>query len=96
MWRTLRILGPLSARELAEHASASVTVSLWTARSYLKWLVRGGYVKQLSKGSGDRNTRYYLPSSCYTGPRPPMIQRGGKLYDPNLSKVVYTLTPENP
>jgi response regulator of citrate/malate metabolism len=91
MWRTLRILSTLSARQLAEHASATVTVSLWSARSYLKWLNRAGYVELLSDKSGDKNARYRMISSRYTGPRPPMIQRGGNLYDPNLGKVVFML-----
>lgn len=91
MWRTLRILGTLSARQLAEHASTSVSVSLWSARSYLKWLARAGYVELLSDKPADRNTRYRLIQSRYSGPRPPMIQRGGHLYDPNLGMVVFTL-----
>lgn len=94
MWRTLRILGTLSARQLAEHASATVTVSLWSARSYLKWLNRAGYVELLAEKPGDRNARYSLLSSRYTGPRPPMVQRGGRLYDPNLGKVVFILKSE--
>lgn len=89
MWRTLRIIGTLSARQLAEHASATLSVSLWSARSYLKWLVRGGYVELISEKPGDRNARYCMINSRYTGPRAPMVQRGGKLYDPNLGKVVF-------
>lgn len=91
MWRTLRILGELTARQLAEHASVSVKVSLWTARSYLKWLVRAGYVELLSQGNGDRSARYRLIPNRYTGPRAPMIQRSAQLYDPNLGKVVFVL-----
>lgn len=94
MWRTLRILGELTARQLAEHASASVQVSLWTARSYLKWLARAGYVELLSQGNGDRNARYRLLAHSYTGPRAPMIQRSAQLYDPNLGKVVFVLGGE--
>ena len=90
MWRTLRILGTLSARQLAEHASATMAVSLWSARSYLKWLARAGYVELLSQGNGDRNARYRLVPHCYTGPRAPMIQRSAQLYDPNIGKVVFS------
>lgn len=91
MWRTLRILGTLSARQLAEHASVSTTVSLWSARSYLKWLARAGYVELLSQGNGDRNARYRLFPHRYSGPRAPMIQRSAQLYDPNIGKVVFAL-----
>ena len=94
MWRTLRILGELTARQLAEHASAGSNVSLWTARSYLKWLARAGYVELLSQGNGDRNARYRLLAHGHTGPRAPMIQRGGRMYDPNLGKVVFVLGPD--
>lgn len=89
MWRTLRILNELTARQLADHASASVLVSLWTARSYLKWLARAGYVELIGQGAGDRNSRYRLVSSRYSGPRPPMIQRNNQVFDPNLGIVVY-------
>ena len=89
MWRTLRILNELDARQLAEQASISVAVSLWSARSYLKWLKLGGYVVLLSDGPGDRKARYRLIPGMYTGPRPPQVQRGGQLFDPNLGKVVY-------
>ena len=95
MWRTLRILGRLSARQLAEHASVSVTVSIWSARSYLKWLTRAGYVELLAEKPGDKNAQYLLLSNRYTGPRPPMVQRSGKLYDPNLGKVVFVLKQDS-
>lgn len=94
MWRTLRILGELTARQLADHASVNVAVSLWTARSYLKWLARAGYVELLSQGNGDRNARYRLIQSRYTGPRPPMVQRNSQVYDANLGKVVYQRAEE--
>lgn len=91
MWRTLRILGTLSARQLAEHASVSATVSLWSARSYLKWLTRAGYVELIVDKPGGHNAQYRMISSRYSGPRPPMVQRDGKLYDQNLGQVVFVL-----
>ena len=94
MWRTLRILGEMNAAELAGHASASVTVTLWSARSYLKWLKRAGYVQVVQVGKPGRPERYRLTPGRYTGPRPPMIQRIGQVYDPNLGEVVYRAKPE--
>jgi len=94
MWRTLRILGELNASELAEHASASVPVSLWSARSYLKWLKAAGYVLVVAPGKPGQKERYRLAPGRYTGPRPPMIQRIGQVFDPNLGQVVYRREPE--
>lgn len=89
MWRTLRILGELDAAELAEQASAAVPTTLWAARSYLKWLKRAGYVQVIALGKPGRPERYRLVPGRYTGPRPPMIQRIGQVFDPNLGEVVY-------
>jgi len=89
MWRTLRILGEVNAAELAEQASAAVPVSQWTARSYLKWLKRAGYVQVVRPGKPGQMERYSLAPGRYTGPKPPMIQRIGQVYDANLGEVVY-------
>lgn len=89
MWRTLRILGEVDADELAQQASVVVSTARWTARSYLKWLHLAGYVQEVSKGKPGRLARYRLAPGRYTGPRPPMIQRIGQVFDPNLGEVVY-------
>jgi hypothetical protein len=95
MWRSLRILGELDAAELAASASASgVMVSLATARSYLAWLHKADYVLQLTKGVPGTLARYRLAPGKYTGPRPPMIQRIGQVFDPNLGAVVFRQEPE--
>ncbi|MCY1356276.1 hypothetical protein D9M68_516010 [compost metagenome] len=86
MWRTLRILGEVDAVQLAEQASAAVPTTLWAARSYLKWLKRAGYVQVIGT---DKRARYRLVLGRNTGPRPPMIQRIGQVFDPNLGEVVY-------
>lgn len=90
MWRTLRILGEVDASELAEHASVVAPTSLWTARSYLKWLKRAGYLQVVTPGGPGRLERYRLAPGRYTGPKPPMIQRIGQVYDPNVGQVVYS------
>lgn len=98
MWRTLRIVGELDAAELATSASASgVTVSLATAKSYLVWLHKADYVLQVGasqRGVAGGLTRYRLAPGKYTGPRPPMIQRIGQVYDANLGEVVFRQEPE--
>lgn len=94
MWRTLRIIGECSAQELAAYASASTPVAVETAKRYLKWLNRAGYVLAVRK-PGSRAYRYKLAPGRYTGPRPPMIQRTRQVYDPNLAKVVWAEAPED-
>jgi len=89
MWRSLRILGEMSADELAEHASTATSTALGTARLYLRWLKRAGYVVEVSPGVSGRPARYRLAPGKYTGPRPPMIQKVGQVFDPNLGQVVY-------
>lgn len=93
MWRTLRILGEATAEELATMASAAVPTTTQTAKSYLKWLVKAGYVQQ-SRSQG-RVARYRMIPAKYTGPRPPMIQRTKAVYDPNLGQVVWAESPED-
>lgn len=89
MWRSLRILGELDADELAEQASVVVPTTTWTARSYLKWLKRAGYVVEVQASKPGKKARYRLAPGKYTGPRPPMIQRIGQVFDPNLGEVVF-------
>lgn len=89
MWRSLRILGELDAQELADQASIATPTTRSTAMRYLQWLVHAGYVQVVSKGAPGKPARYRLIPQRYSGPRPPMIQRIGQVFDPNLGKVVY-------
>lgn len=89
MWRSLRILGELDADELAAQASVVVPTTTWTARSYLKWLKRAGYIIEVQASKPGKKARYRLAPGKYTGPRPPMIQRIGQVFDPNLGEVVF-------
>lgn len=93
MWRSLRILGEVSSDELAAQASVSAPTTQKTADGYLLWLHRAGYVIEVAPattGPKGRKARYRLVPGRYTGPRAPMIQRIGQLYDPNLGEVVYS------
>ncbi|MNZ56462.1 hypothetical protein D3C78_744090 [compost metagenome] len=94
MWRTLRVLGELDAKQLAEHASIAAETSVATAKNYLKWLKWAGYVQEVVPSRPGRLARYRLAPGKYTGPRPPMIQKCGQLYDANLEQVVYRRTRE--
>lgn len=95
MWRALRVLpGDISAPELAITSSTTaVTVVASTARAYLGWLHRAGYVEQTvaghGVGAGGISARYRLRPEKNTGPRPPMITAVRAVYDSNLEAIVW-------
>lgn len=82
MWKTMRILGTFTARELASAASlADAPVAVGEAEYYCAWLCRGGYLR------GDKR-RWTFISAMNSGPKAPQILRVKKLYDPNRDAVV--------
>jgi predicted transcriptional regulator len=91
MWRTLRMLKDINATELAEHANYATSTTVATAKNYLKWLNWAGYLDVTTPAQPGRQARYRLSHGMYTGPLPPIIQRSGQLFDPNLGTVVYVL-----
>ncbi|WP_175948591.1 helix-turn-helix domain-containing protein [Burkholderia pyrrocinia] len=102
MWRTMRIMGEFSPRELALRASTpDVVVTDSTAQSYVKCLAHAGYLTVIDpghayiRGKGAKQARYRLPASKYTGPRPPMVQRTKAIYDPNLGKIMWQEEPDH-
>ncbi len=85
MWRTMRIIGTFSALSLAVNASTEdCQVAEETAKEYIIFLHRAGYLGRIYKG------RYRLLPSRYTGPKPPMIQRVKQVWDANLKKVMWS------
>lgn len=102
MWRTMRIMGEFSPRELALRATTPDTVVAEdAAKSYVKSLAQAGYLTVVDpghsfiRGKGAKQARYRLQASKYTGPRPPMIQRTKSVYDPNLGKIVWQEEPDH-
>ncbi|OBY60432.1 hypothetical protein [Pseudomonas sp. AU12215] len=99
VWRTLRILGALSAAEAAEHASVNgVTMTELAARTYLQGLTLAGYVTR-TDGTPGKPARYHLVRQRYSGPQHPVYQRSTfeQVYDPNLDQVVWTKDiPDSP
>ncbi|AOJ11958.1 hypothetical protein [Burkholderia mayonis] len=102
MWRTMRIMGEFSSRELALRASTpDVVVSESTAQKYAMFLARAGYLTVVDpghayiRGKGAKQARYRFLASKRTGPRPPMIQRTRSVYDPNLGKIVWQEEPDH-
>ncbi|MDF3840456.1 hypothetical protein P3W55_01885 [Pseudomonas citronellolis] len=92
IWRTLRILGELTAADAAAHASVNgVTMTEQAARIYLQGLAQAGYVTR-SGGTPGVPARYALVPQRYTGPQHPVYQRTTyeQVYDPNLDQVVWS------
>ncbi|MCH8500181.1 MAG: hypothetical protein LAT63_17045 [Marinobacter sp.] len=90
MWRTVKIIGEFTSRELAQAASTPAhEVAELTAKDYCLMLAGAGYLTITRQGSPGVPARYRLVPSRWTGPRAPMIQRLKQLYDPNTGEVVY-------
>lgn len=97
MWGTLRRMFKAESvdhRQLAAFAGTKERpISEGTAKAYVLALAAAGYLECVQKSvSGKRAApaRYRLPPKMDTGRRAPMIQRTKSLYDPNLSKIVWT------
>lgn len=88
MWKTMRILGTFSARELASAASLKdAPVAVAEAEYYCNWLCRGGYLRS-NGGTASTSRRWTFLAAMNTGPKAPQILRVKKLYDPNRDAVV--------
>lgn len=99
MWRTMRILGEFSARDLAVNASTEkCKIAESDAKDYCHYLHKAGYLAVShpghGTGSGGILTRYRFIAARFTGPKPPMIQRVKAVYDPNLGQVVWSSQEE--
>jgi len=95
LWRTMRILGEFSWRELAIAASTEDCLCHERdAQYYCQHLHKAGYLALVKKGrgtgKGGQPGIYRLLPSKYTGPKPPQIQRVKQVFDPNLNAVVWS------
>lgn len=89
LWRSMKILSSFDFHELAEAASTDeVQVKSSEAKSYIKHLYKAGYLQRLKAGSSRIASRYRLLPGYNTGPRPPMVQRIKRVFDPNLNQVM--------
>ncbi|MEX5342989.1 hypothetical protein [Pseudomonas sp. I2] len=95
IWRTIRILnGNLTAEGVTQAASVGgATLTVIKVRQYLNALTEAGYLEKTQVDLAKPEI-YRLVPGKYTGPRPPEIRKLDSLqvYDPNLSKLVYTKT----
>lgn len=90
MWRTMRIIKRFNIRHLVVHASTEETpVKESDAKDYIKYLKAAGYVRIVQKRAPGRSTTFQFIEARYSGPRPPMVQKIGQVYDPNLREVVW-------
>ena len=97
MWRCLRMLGPMDARQLTGHVlSSGVELKESTAKRYIKALKKAGYLQVVhpcDRQRGKMEVLMLIPRMD-SGPRPPQIQRVGVVYDPNWNKVMHADEPE--
>ncbi len=89
MWRTMRILKTFDWQDVMIAASTeTVKITKKTARAYIETLAKAGYLRCISESKPGVRAIYRFVKN--TGAKPPVIQRGGSLYDPNVGKVVYS------
>lgn len=95
MWRALRILRSCSALDLqlsVNAAGGGPELPYLTAKTYLLQLRQAGYlaVAQAGRsGQGKAGSVFRLVPSMNTGPRSPIKQKGGAVYDPNKGEVAW-------
>lgn len=92
LWRTMKILGRFTAKELAIHArTETVNVAVSAAADYCKHLQHAGYlaIVEKAKNTGGKTIYAFIPSRN-TGPKPPQIQKIKQVYDANTRTVVWS------
>lgn len=88
MWQTMKMLKTFTKHELAEYATTDdVKVSVATAKEYIKFLHKAGYLKLLTPSNPGKAAVYRLIRN--TGHNAPMIQRIKAVFDPNLNEVTW-------
>tara|TARA_R110002049_G_scaffold73362_2_gene189749 strand:+ start:11659 stop:12270 length:612 start_codon:yes stop_codon:yes gene_type:complete len=87
MWRTMRMIGEFSPRDIAVHATTDiVSVTDTTAKAYCTKLLKAGFLKVVSKAKPPTKQAVYRLVRN-TGPKPPIIQRTQQVFDPNTRKA---------
>ena len=90
MWRTMKVLGTFTARDLALTASLEeCQIKQLSASSYCQQLHKAGYLAVAHGGKSAAPALYRLIPNKYTGPQAPMIQKIKQIFDPNLGEVVW-------
>ncbi len=87
MWRSMKVLKRFGLADIVACSSTEEHPVAWEeAETYLRYLLKAGYLKQLTKTSVEKAV-YALVR--WTGPKAPMIQRIRQVWDPNLKKVTW-------
>jgi hypothetical protein len=102
LWRTMRILGEFTPRELAITASTEeIKIAPNEAGHYINRLHAAGYLRIRvpakpghKQGTGEQ-ARYQFLRHMHTGPKAPQVQRNKQVYDPNLKQVVIGGVPND-
>lgn len=90
MWRAIKVLKSFDYRELANAATTDkISVAAATAKRYLIYLKLAGYLIEVQPATKVVPAKFRLKPNKNTGPKPPMIQRTHRVYDPNLKKIVW-------
>lgn len=90
IWRCMQILRDFSAAEIQLSATTpKAPVNVVEVKRYISHLHRAGYLTCIRPSRPGVLSRYRLIRARNTGPRPPMVQSSGNIYDPNLNRVVW-------
>lgn len=93
MWRAMQVLKSFDFRDITRAATLGpVVVSETTARMYVDYLFRAGYLKQLQVPTPQRPGLYKLIR--YTGPHAPAITRRKVVMDRNTGEFVDVQTAQ--
>ena len=90
LWRSMKVLGEFDYADLMLSCTAEATAQPATVRRYLGHLKAAGYLAEVRPSTPGTPARYRLLPSMNTGPRPPMVQRTHRVFDPNLKRVVWS------
>lgn len=91
MWASAKGLKEFDIVELCVAASTSEhAVSEETAKAYVGWLARAGYLVCVKRAvPGHTRARYRFNRAMNTGPRAPLITRAKEVLDGNTGRVVW-------
>lgn len=89
LWKALSILKTFTFVELAAAANTDeVPVGVESAKRYVRYLARAGYVVAATGKACQAMTFRFIPAR-YSGPRAPEIRAKNHVYDPNLGTVTW-------
>lgn len=89
MWRSMKMLGQFTARDIALTASTNEQeIKLTSSKTYIRHLHKAGYLRMTRKSERSNPALYQLISTRNTGPKPPMVLRTKDVYDQNTNQII--------